>query len=87
MQDHELADMLKYSSPKELYVITYYNVLKLLFCPFKVKALSHVGLLHKGQIVFVKEVKVTTKLNTIFIIEGSAYHYYHFDIILEEFTE
>lgn len=87
MEDHELANVLQYSSPKELYVITYYNVLKLLFCPFKVKVLSNVGMLRKGQLVWVSEVKVTTELNTIFIIDGNAYHYYHFDIILEEFTD
>ena len=68
MEDHELADVLQYSSPKELYVITYYNVLKLLFCPFRVKVLSNVGLLRKGQFVWVSEVKVTIELKTIFII-------------------
>lgn len=87
MEDHELAGILQYSSPKELYVITYNNALKLLFCPFRVKVLSHVGLLCKGQLVWVTEVKVTTELKTIFIINGHAYHYYSFDIIVEEFIE
>lgn len=82
MRDNELAHLLKYSSPKELYVVTYYNMLKLLFCPFEVKVLSNVGTLQKGRLVWVTEVKVTIELNTIFIIEGNAYHYYHFDIIL-----
>lgn len=84
MKDYELADVLKYSSPKELYVITYYNVLKLLFCPFKVKVLTNVGLLRKGQLVWVKEVKVTTELKTIFIIGSNAYHYHSFEILSEE---
>lgn len=87
MEDHELADVLQYSSPNELYVITYYNVLKLLFCPFKIKVLSNVGMLRKGQLVFVNEVKVTTELKTIFIINGSAYHYHYFEILIEESTE
>lgn len=87
MEDHELADVLQYSSPKELYVITYYNVLKLLFCPFRVKVLSNVGLLRKRQLVWVSEVKVTTELKTIFIINGNAYHHHSFEILIEEFTE
>lgn len=87
MEDHELADVLQYSSPKELYVITYYNALKLLFCPFRAKVLSHVGLLRKGQLVWVSEVKVTIELKTIFIINGNAYHYHSFDILIEDFTE
>lgn len=87
MEDHELADVLQYSSPTELYVITYYNVLKLLFCPFRVKVLSDVGLLRKGQLVWVSEVKVTTELKTIFIINGNAYHYHSFEILIEESIE
>lgn len=87
MEDYELADVLKYSSPKELYVITYYNVLKLLFCPFRAEVLSDVGMLRKGQLVWVSDVKVTIELKTIFIITGKAYHYHSFEILIEEFTE
>ncbi|WP_051929353.1 hypothetical protein [Flavobacterium sp. 83] len=87
MEDHELADVLQYSSPKELYVITYYNALKLLICPFKVKVLSNVGMLRRGQLVWVSEVKVTTELKTIFIIKGNAYHYHSFEILIEESIE
>ena len=87
MEDHELADILQYSSHKKLYVIKYYKVLKLLFCPFRVKVLSDVGLLRKGQLVWVSEVKVTTELKTIFIINGNAYHYHSFEILIEEFTQ
>lgn len=87
MDDDELANILKYCSSKELHVVTYYNMLKILYCPFRVKVLSNVGMLRKGQLVWVTEVKVTTELKTVFKIEGSAYYYYHFDIILEEFKE
>jgi hypothetical protein len=83
MKDQELASILKYSSPKELYIITYYNVLKLLKCPFRVKVLRNIGTLKKEQLVFVDEVKVTTELKTIYIIENCAYHYSHFDIIYD----
>lgn len=87
MEDKELANTLQYSSPKELYVITYFNKLKLIFCPFRVKVLLNVGMLRKEQLVWVTEIKVTIELKTVFIIDGSAYYYDHFDIILEELTK
>ena len=83
MSDKELSELLKYSSPKELYIITWNNLLKLLFCPFKVKVLNNVGQLIEGQIVFVEEVKVTNDLKTVYIINGVAYYYFHFDILFE----
>jgi len=87
MEDNELANILKYCSPKELYVITYYNELKLVLCPFRVLVLKNVGILRKQEKVWVCEVKVTTELKTIFIVNGNAYHYHYFDILIEEFTE
>lgn len=82
MNENELAELLKYSSPKELYVIAWNNLLKVLFCPFKVRVMHAVGDLRKGSLVWVEEVKVTKHLVTVYIIKGKAYHYYHFDIIL-----
>ena len=83
MNDKELAELLKYSSSKELYVVTWNNILKLLFCPFKVKANRNIGMLKKGQNVMVEEVKITMDLQTIYIINNLAYYYYHFEIVLE----
>lgn len=83
MDDKELSDLLKYSSPRELYIITWNNLLKVLFCPFKVSVLNTVGQLKKGQRVLVEEVKVTHDLKTVYIIKGVAYYYYHFDILIE----
>jgi hypothetical protein len=82
MTKKELSDQLKYSSPKELWVITWNNILKRLFCPFRVKVLQDIGALNRGQIVLVNEVKVTLELKTVFMINGQAYYYYHFDIIV-----
>ncbi len=83
MSDKELSELLKYSSPKELYIVSWNNLLKLLFCPFKVTVLNNVGQLKKGQIVLVEEVKVTNDLKTVYIIKGIAYYYFHFDILFE----
>jgi len=82
MTKKELAELLKYSSPREIYVITWNNILKRLFCPFKVRVLQDVGLLKREQIVLVSEVKVTTELKTVYMINGQAYYYYHFDVLV-----
>lgn len=82
MTKKELVELLKYSSPKEIYVITWNNILKRLFCPFRVKVLQDIGTLKKGQTVLVQEVKVTLKLKTVYIINNEAYYYHHFDILM-----
>ena len=82
MTKKELAELLKYSSPLEIYVITWNNILKRLFCPFEVQVLQDIGTLKKGQFVFVDEIKVTIELKTVFIIDTKAYYYYHFEILV-----
>ena len=82
MTKKELAELLKYSSPREIYVITWNNILKRLLCPFNVTVLQDIGTLKKGQIVLVQEIKVTLDLKTVFIINNEAFYYYHFDILV-----
>ena len=82
MTKKELAELLKYSSPREIYVITWKNTLIKLFCPFEVQVLQDIGTLKKGQFVFVDEIKVTIELKTVFIIDTKAYYYYHFEIVI-----
>jgi len=77
-----LAELLKYCSPKVLYIVTWNNILKKLFCPFQVKVINDIGELTRGQVVFVEEIKVTEDLKTVFMIEGKAYYYHHFDILV-----
>jgi hypothetical protein len=84
MDEKQLADLLKYSNSKQLYIVTWNNILKLMFCPFKVKLLLNVGNLKKGQVVWVDEVKITQELKTVYIINGQAYYYHYFDIIVED---
>ena len=83
MNKQDLADQLKYSSSEWLYIITYNNILKQLFTPFKVAVLASIGVLCKGQIVWVEQVKVTMELKTVFVIDGSAYYFYHFNILID----
>ena len=86
MNKQQLAELLKYSSPKELYIVTHNNLLKLLFCPFKVVAIQDIISIKCGQIVWVEEVKITLELKTIYIIKRKAYHYHYFEIIYPETT-
>ena len=82
MTKKDWAELLKYSSPREIYVITGNNILKRLFCPFRVKVLQDIGTLKKGQIVLVQEIKVTLELKTVFIIDNQPFFYHHFNILV-----
>ena len=83
MDKQDLAEQLKYSSSKWVYIVSWNNLLKQMFCPFRVAVLKSVGPLKKGQIVWVQQVKVTMELKTVFVIDGSAYFYCHFDILID----
>jgi hypothetical protein len=83
MNKQDLSEQLKYSSSEWIYIVTYNNVLKQLFCPFRVFVLKSVGSLRQGQIASVEAVKVTMELKTVFVIDGSAYYYFHFDILID----
>jgi len=83
MNKQDLAEQLKYSSSQWLYVVTWNNLLKQLFTPFRVSVLKPIGTLSKGQVVWVGQVKVTLELKTVFVIDGRAYYYYHFNILID----
>ena len=82
MTRSQLSELLKYSSPREIYVITDYGVLIRLFCPFPVKVLQDIGTLKSGQTVLVDEIKVTLELKTVYIIDNDAYFFHHFNILV-----
>ncbi|MBE7641398.1 hypothetical protein GUB10_13745 [Salegentibacter sp. BLCTC] len=81
MNEEQLAEILKYSSPNTLYIVTWNNLLKLLFCPFEVVVRHPIGDLNEGEKVLVEAVKVTAEIKTVFIVKGRAYFYYHFEIV------
>ena len=83
MNKKQLAEILKYSSSNQLYIVTWNNLLKLLLCPFKVIVLQDIGKLKADTIIWVDEVKVTIEVKTVFIIEGKAYYYFYFEILDE----
>jgi hypothetical protein len=83
MTKKELAEILKYTSPNIIYVIAWNNLLKKVFCPFKVIVLQNIGKLRTGDVVFVEAIKVDLNLKTIFVIDNQAYYYYNFEILLD----
>lgn len=83
MDEKQLAEILKFSSPGTLYIVNWSNLLKTLYCPFKVVVKHQIGDLLEGERVLVEAVKVTAKLKTVFMINGRAYFYHHFEIIDE----
>lgn len=83
MMDKDLAEQLEHSSSEWIYILTWNNLLKQLFTPFEVEVIRSVGALEIGQIVWVSQVKVTPQLKTVYIIEGKAYYFFHFDIIVD----
>lgn len=83
MMDKDLAEQLEHSSSEWIYIVTWNNLLKQLFTPFEVEVIRSVGELEIGQIVWVSQVKVTPQLKTVYIIEGKAYYFFHFDIIVD----
>ena len=82
MTKKELAEVLKYTSQNIIYIVTWNNVLKKVFCPFKVMVLQDIGDLKKGDVVLVEAVKVDLSLKTIFMIDNQAYYYHNFHIII-----
>ena len=67
MTEKQLAEILRYSYPNELYIVTWNNLLKLLITPFKVRVIDDLEGFGSGEIVLVDEVKVTMELkNSIY---------------------
>ncbi len=82
MTKKDLAELLKYSNSQEIYIVSHYGVLIRLFCPIKVQVLRDIGILKRGQIALVDEIKVTLELKTVYIIYNEAYYYHHFNIMI-----
>jgi hypothetical protein len=81
MSNEELIELLKYSSPHIIYVVNGQNRIIKLHTPFKLKVLQDIGVLHKSQMVFCTELKITREGRTVYCIDGKNYHTYYFDII------
>ena len=84
MKNRELGELLKYSSPYSILVVTWRNKLIELKTPFQVQLIQDIGELKKDELAIVSLVKLATNMKTVFIIENKAYFYYYFKIVLGE---
>ncbi len=82
MDQKDLVELLKYSSPYSILVVTYDNELVELFCPFIVFVKQDIGDLIRGDKASVIMVKLSSNLKTVFVIEDNAYYYFYFDILI-----
>ena len=83
MDQNELSELLKYSSPYSILVVTRGNRLIEIYCPYKVLVLKGIGEFKSGEITWVSRITVTSNGTTVYIIKAKPYYYYHFDIINE----
>lgn len=81
MKKQELIQLLKYSSPTSIWVVSYNNELQELQCPIKVIAIKDIGDLKQGKTYSVTYIKLATNLKVVFMVKGQPYFYYHFEIL------
>ena len=82
MNKKYLVELLKFSSPYSILVVTWNNELIELHTPFKILVKHNIGELKEGNYASVSMVKLSTNLITVYIINGGAFNYYHFEIII-----
>lgn len=78
-----IMELFKIVGTNSLLIITPQGRLKRLYCPFKVVCKVDVPSLINGQEYAVNAIKMTLKLEDVFIIGGKAYHVWCFTIIGE----
>lgn len=76
------GELLKYSSPDSIWIVTWENKLLELKCPFLIYVCYDIGDLKKGSNEKVTKVKISSSMITVFIVRDKAYYYYHFQIII-----
>ena len=81
MKRSNYSSLLKYCSPKVIYVVNRDKRLEKKICPFPVKALKPIGEIQLNEVVNVDYIKITPNLITVFIINSKAYYFYHFEIL------
>lgn len=83
MDSKKLAELLEYSSPNSILVVSYNRKLLELKCPFRIYVRYNIGVLRKGSKENVDIVKITNAMITVFVIKDEAYYYYHFSILID----
>ena len=84
MNKKDLAELLRYSNPYSILVVTYENRIIELCCPFWVQVKFGVGDLNEGDKVQVDMVKLSFELKTVFVIKGVPFYFWHFSILIKK---
>jgi hypothetical protein len=86
MSEHNrkyILELFKIVSTNSILVIMHNGKLKRLYCPFWVIAKVDVPPLKRGSEYIVEAVKMTLKLQDVFMIEGKAYFVWYFTVRIE----
>jgi hypothetical protein len=76
-----IIDLFKIVGTNSILIISSSGQLKRLYCPFLVLSKVDVSSLRKGHKYAVNAVKMTLKLEEVFIIDGYAYYIWYFTIV------
>jgi hypothetical protein len=75
-----LEEIRKYCDPYSILVIAGKRLVRIR-CPFRVKVLVACAGWKGGEIVWVQRIMITRNLQMIYIIGGSGYHFFLFQIL------
>jgi hypothetical protein len=81
MPEEEIISFKQYYSPNRILVVTYFNKLIQLYCPFPVIFKENTLDYKKNEIAYVTETGLTKKGDYVFKIENQWFHPKHFKIL------
>lgn len=79
--DDYLSELSKWVDSGSLLVVRRNRRLDRIYCPFQVVVVIETGNLEIGQECYVDEVKVSTELDNVYVIEGKSYFADCFEIL------
>lgn len=81
MSKSEIVTFDKYYAPNRILVVTQWNELITLFCPFPVQFMYNVDRFKKNKIVLVEATALSQNGKYVFKIKDKWFFYYHFEIL------
>nr|BFF36950.1 hypothetical protein BACT7_18120 [Tenacibaculum mesophilum] len=81
MKKNEIVSFDRYYVPNRILVVTAWNKLISLYCPFPVQFLYNVDRFKKKEIVIVEATALAQNGKYVFKIKGNWFFYYHFEIL------
>ncbi len=81
MAEDEIISFKQYYSPNRILVVTFFDKLLELYCPFAVSFKEDTLNFRKNEIVYVKETGITKSGDYVFKIKSQWFHPRHFNIL------